>query len=239
MDGSFVAGLLVWYAVFLFSSTLHEACHAVAAARGGDYTAYNAGQATLNPLPHIKREKLGMVVVPLVTFFLNHGTWMIGWASAPYNPYWAARYPKKSFIMSLAGPLSHILPVTVAWLGLFIGFRTGYFTPFLGYGQLAVAADGSAAAGALAMFLGVLLQLNIILLIFNLLPIPPMDGSEVWNLFIKTEEGRLRWRMTLKSYSLAGLMLAWFVFPRVFWPIWQFVVLNLYRLGTGIPYGLQ
>lgn len=114
MDASVLVSLVIWYAVFLFSTSLHEAAHALAAAYGGDNTAYGAGQATLNPLPHIRRERVGMVVVPLVSFFFNlyrYGTpWMFGWASAPFNPYWAARYPKRSFVMSLSGPLSHLIP---------------------------------------------------------------------------------------------------------------------------------
>ena len=76
----------IWFVAFLFSLTCHEAAHAAAAYAGGDRTAYNSGQLTLNPMPHIQREPLGMIFIPLFSY-LAQG-WMIGWASAPYDPTW-------------------------------------------------------------------------------------------------------------------------------------------------------
>src|SRR5688572_25160812 len=108
-----------WFVVFLFSTTLHEASHAFAAQRLGDVTAYGGGQVTLNPLPHIRREPLGMVVVPLLSFFLSG--WMFGWASAPYDPIWAQRSPKRAALMALAGPLSNLLLVLIAGTVLRVG----------------------------------------------------------------------------------------------------------------------
>ena len=66
----------VWYLVFLFSTTCHEAAHALAAKWGGDLTAFEGGQVTLNPIPHIRRSPFGMVIVPIASFAL--GGWMIG-----------------------------------------------------------------------------------------------------------------------------------------------------------------
>jgi len=80
-----------WYLAFLFSTTLHEASHALVALKLGDDTAHRGGQVTLDPIPHIQREPVGMVVVPIVSYLL--GGWMIGWASAPYDPEWAGRNP--------------------------------------------------------------------------------------------------------------------------------------------------
>lgn len=73
----------VFYGVFLLSTTLHEAAHAWAAMRGGDRTAYDGGQVTLNPLPHIRREPIGMVVLPIVSVLISG--WPLGFASAPYS----------------------------------------------------------------------------------------------------------------------------------------------------------
>ena len=73
----------------------------VAAYRGGDPTAYHGGQVSLSPVPHIRREPIGMLVVPLLTA-LSQG-WAIGWASTPYDPRWAARYPKREALMAAAG----------------------------------------------------------------------------------------------------------------------------------------
>ena len=83
---------LGWYAVFLIAITCHEAAHAWAAKLLGDPTAYYAGQVTLNPGPHIEREPIGTIIVPVLSYVLNG--WMIGWASAPYDPFWAAQYPR-------------------------------------------------------------------------------------------------------------------------------------------------
>lgn len=91
----------IWYIVFLFSTTCHEAAHALAAKIGGDLTAFEGGQVTLNPIPHIRRSPFGMVVVPIISFLF--GGWMIGWASAPYDPAWQRRYPRRSAWMALAG----------------------------------------------------------------------------------------------------------------------------------------
>ena len=230
MDSYMLTRLLVWYVVFLFSTTMHEAMHSFAAHRGGDNTAYLSGQATLNPIPHMERSKFGMIVVPLLTFFLNGGDWMIGWASAPFNPMWAARYPKRSFLMSLAGPLSHVLPVLVSFTAMYIGLRTGFFGHMdheLRMFPISEGAGGQLSWG-LALFLNVVFQLNIILLIFNLMPIPPMDGSEVWYLFMKREEDRLRWRYTAASYSFVGLIVAWKLFPEIFGPLFTYLIRMLY-----------
>ena len=87
---------LIWFIVFLFSTTFHEAGHALVARWGGDPTA--SGQITLNPLPHIEREKFGMVVVPILSYLLSGG--MMGWASAPYDAFWAAQHPRRAALMS-------------------------------------------------------------------------------------------------------------------------------------------
>jgi len=75
---------LMWYAVFLFSTVCHEAAHAWSASKLGDDTAKQGGQVSLNPVPHIRREPFGMVLVPLLSWFM--GGWLIGWASAPITP---------------------------------------------------------------------------------------------------------------------------------------------------------
>src|SRR2546427_11889757 len=92
---------LLWFAAFLFSTTVHEAAHALAALRGGDPTAYLGGQVSLSPVPHIRPEPLGMLVVPLLMTAL-YG-WAVGWASTPYDPLWAARPPRPAPAMAAAG----------------------------------------------------------------------------------------------------------------------------------------
>ena len=88
--------LPLWYVVFLLSLTCHEAAHALAARLGGDDTAYLGGQVSLNPVPHVRREPMGAVVVPFLTFLYTSGGWMMGWASAPYDPSWEDRHPRRA-----------------------------------------------------------------------------------------------------------------------------------------------
>src|SRR5512141_1812665 len=123
---SLVTGLL-WFLAFLFSTTVHEAMHAFVAFRGGDATAYHGGQVSLSPIPHIRREPIGMLVVPLLTA-LTQG-WAIGWASTPYNPAWAAAYPRRAALMAASGPLGNLLVAGTALVALRVGLSIGSFAP--------------------------------------------------------------------------------------------------------------
>ncbi len=235
MNSTLITGFIVWYLVFLFSTTLHEAMHAFVSSLGGDHTARLGGQATLNPVPHVRRSPFGMAVAPVLTFALSGGNYLLGWASAPYNIHWAARYPKKAFWMALAGPLSHLPLLLLSFGAMYLGLRTGYFVP--GFGEAAMLYPTAPArpdnlAWALSALCNVAFRLNLILLIFNILPIPPLDGSDVWYLFMKLEETRLRFRHHMPQYAMAGLMLAWYVFPMVEAPAEIFLVVNLL---WGIP----
>src|SRR5918993_2870272 len=115
----------IWFTAFLFSTTVHEAMHALAAWRLGDATAYNGGQVSLSPVPHVTREPIGMLVLPLLTS-LTQG-WAIGWASCPYDPQWAERYPKRAAAMAAAGPIGNFLIALAALLALRSGLVMGLF----------------------------------------------------------------------------------------------------------------
>src|SRR5262249_32175412 len=119
-----VQGLL-YYIVFLFSTTLHEAAHAWAAKRGGDLTAYHGGQVSLDPTPHIRREPFGMLFLPLLST-LPSG-WPFGFASAPYDPEWAMRYPRRAAWMAVAGPAANLALVIAAILAIRVGVVAGVF----------------------------------------------------------------------------------------------------------------
>jgi Zn-dependent protease len=235
MSDSTLVNLLVWYIVFLFSTSLHEAAHAWVAARGGDFTAYAAGQVSLNPIPHVRREKFGMIVMPLFSFFLNGGSWMWGWASAPFNPAWAARYPKRALAMALIGPLSHLFPILAAWTVMLIGLATGFFGFPERPGMFPVdMGNGGSLSWAIASLCNIVYQLNSVLLVFNLMPLPPMDGSELWIAFAAREEERLRRRLLLASYSFPGMILAWYLFPRFYTPVLSLATGVLYMLSGAI-----
>ena len=116
---------LMWFVVFLFSTTVHEAMHAWVAYRGGDPTAYHGGQVSLSPIPHIRREPVGMLLVPLVTA-MTQG-WAMGWASAPYDPYWAARHPRRAALMAAAGPAGNFAIAILALIIMKVGLMSGWF----------------------------------------------------------------------------------------------------------------
>lgn len=214
-----LALLPLWYIAFLLSLTCHEAAHALAAKWGGDPTAYHAGQVTLNPMPHIQREMFGTIAVPLVTFLLNG--WMLGWGSAPYDPYWEQRYPRKAAWMALAGPLANFALVLIATVIIQIGLATGAFhLPEGGIG-FAELVSGTGLADGFARFASLLFSLNLLLGCFNLLPVAPLDGHSVLGLILP-EETHLRWLAFIRDPmpSMIGLVAAWQFFGYLFHPIW-------------------
>jgi Zn-dependent protease len=227
---------LVYYVVFLFSTTLHEAAHAWAALRGGDPTAYHGGQVSLNPLPHVRREPIGMLVLPLVTVFASG--WPLGFASAPYDPAWAERHPRRAGAMALAGPLANLALVVAAGVGLRIGLAAGRFTApeAVGFGSLVAAVTPDGIWSPLARLLSVFFSLNLLLGVFNLVPAPPLDGSGVVTLAMSDAAGRRyqEWLFRNRAIAWIGILVAWRYFDLLFHPLWLFAV-NL--LHTTARYG--
>ncbi len=229
-----LASLVVWYVVFLFSTTFHEFAHAIVAYWGGDKTAHEGGQVSLDPMPHIRRSPFGLVLAPLVTFPLFG--WMIGWASAPYDPRWAAAHPKRYAVMSLAGPAANLVLALVAFTAIKILVGTGaleYARPTRSNLVQAPGEEGyRSAMGALAMGLSVMLNLNIILCLFNLLPLPPLDGASVLEGFWPRQAGTFFARMrATPAFGFLGLVIAWQVFPYVVGPALYLVYTALYGRG--------
>lgn len=210
--------LPMWYVAFLLSLTCHEGAHALAAKLGGDPTAFHAGQLTLNPIPHIKREPTGTIIFPLITYFFSG--WMMGWASAPFDPKWQRRYPRRAAAMAMAGPAANFTLAILAAVAMRIGLATHVFSPgALGFTQLIGAPQDGVAEG-IATFLSILFSLNILLGTFNLIPLPPMDGASVITAILPQ---RLALRYLELSYNrmfaLVGLVVAWRLFDPLFWPL--------------------
>jgi Zn-dependent protease len=217
MDPTVIALGAVWYIAFLFSTTCHEASHALAAKIGGDPTAFEGGQVTLNPIPHIMRSPFGMVLVPILSYAL--GGWMIGWASAPYDPAWQRRHPHRAAGMALAGPAANFAIMFLAVIAIRSGVAMGYFaapTSVSGYAQMTVPASGGAPTFA-SSSLSILFILNLLLGTFNLLPVPPLDGSSVIMLLMP-EALALRYLDFVQggNYMFIGLLIAWKAYDYVF-----------------------
>jgi Zn-dependent protease len=203
----------IWYVAFLFSTTCHEASHALVAKWGGDETAALNGQVSLNPVPHIMREPFGMVLVPILAFLLNHS--VIGWASAPYDPRWERRHPHRAAWMALAGPTANFTLMLIAAAGLRLGLQYGWFR---------------GPSGIIGTVLMVFFQLNLLLGTFNLLPVPPLDGS-AGIMLLMSETRALRYLDWLRgnSFALAGLVLAMVVFWKFYGYVQTFAVNLLFR----------
>ena len=197
----------IWYIAFLFSTTCHEAAHALVAKIGGDTTAASGGQVTLNPVPHIQREPWGMVVIPLISFVLSKGQSMFGWASAPYDPHWERRHPHRAALMALAGPATNYLLMFLA----VIGFRLGTAMHWIGSDPTTGRRDFP------SVVLLVFFTLNLLLGTFNLLPAPPLDGSSVIMLFMSENRAQkyLDW-LRGNNFALLGLILAWVAFRQLY-----------------------
>jgi Zn-dependent protease len=219
---------LAWYVVFVLSLSFHEAAHAFAAMKLGDRTAYYAGQVSLHPFAHMRREPIGMILLPIISYVLNG--WMIGWASAPYDPAWANRYPKREILMALAGPAANLILVIIGIAIIWTGTLTGHFSPpdTITFSHIADV-EGPGWANSIAVMTSILFTLNLVLFVFNLLPIPPLDGSCLVPLLLNSENAyRYKAFISQPSAAIIGLVIAWQCFGYIFTPIHLLAINILY-----------
>jgi Zn-dependent protease len=231
MSPEFLILGVIWYIVFLFSTTCHEGAHALAAKWGGDATAALAGQVSLNPLPHIRRELMGTVVVPILTYLMFH--WMMGWASAPYDPNWQRRHPRRAAWMALAGPAANFTLMFAAGIGIRVATAIGYFHMPASAGMSHVTQASAPGVGEfLATLLSIVFVLNLVLGTFNLLPIPPLDGGTGIGVLM-SDGAAVRfydWSRT-QGFSLLFLIVAWYAYDKVFGYVFT-LALNLLYPGS-------
>ncbi|MGH7680255.1 MAG: site-2 protease family protein [Gemmatimonadaceae bacterium] len=225
------------YAVFLLSTTFHEAAHAWAALRGGDLTAFRGGQVTLDPRPHIRRAPIGMVVLPIISVLISG--WPLGFASAPYDPQWAMKHPNRAGWMALAGPGANLILVLLSAALINAGVAAGVFMApeTIHFSDVTAAAEGVAGWwGGVAALLGAVFALNLLLFIFNLIPVPPLDGSAALVLLLPPHlVPRYQQMITFNvSLSWIGIFLAWQLFDPLFKP---FFTLALKLLYPDLSYG--
>ncbi len=143
--------------IILFSAIIHEYMHGWMADRLGDHTAKDAGRLTINPIAHI--DLMGSIVIPALIYFGTAGSFIFGYAKPiPFNPYNLRDQKYGGAKVAIAGPLANFA-MAIAF-GLILRFAP-------------------IANSVLAMLLASVVQINLILMVFNLLPIPPLDGSKV------------------------------------------------------------
>jgi Zn-dependent protease len=146
----------------LFAITLHEAAHGYVARYFGDMTADKAGRITLNPLRHI--DPVGTVLLPLAMLWATSGAFVFGWAKPVPVNFAALRRPKQDMLwVAIAGPASN-LAMALGWALLYkmgLMFPENYFSdPLLGMSMIGI-------------------NINVVLMVLNLLPLPPLDGGRV------------------------------------------------------------
>lgn len=201
---------LFLYLIIVISAVFHEYAHGFAAYRLGDSTAKNEGRLTLNPLVHL--DPIGTVILPL--FLLLTSGMFIGWARpVPYNPYNLRDKKYGSLKVAIAGPLTNFLIALI--LGLLLRFFGGY-----------VSASG-VIPPIFPEFLGLIVYINIFLALFNLIPLPPLDGSKVFaDLFPR------QWRYFMQL-EIWGVFLAIFIALFFLSPLAQFI----FQLIVGGKFG--
>jgi Zn-dependent protease len=227
---------IAFYAVFVFSVTVQEAAHALAAKIGGDLTAYHGGQVSIDPIPHMKREPFGMVILPILSVALSG--WPIGYASAPYNPIWAQRYPNRAAWMALAGPAANLVLAIVAGVLVRFGMIAGLFEApgSVHFKQITVAVgDPTGLASGLALLVSIFFSMNLLLFLLNMIPVPPLDGSGALPLilpgsWVPAYRGLIHQPMV----GLVGIIIVWNLIGEIFFPCLFFAIELLY---PGIQYG--
>jgi len=189
------AFVIISLPVFLFSIVVHESAHGLAALANGDRTAKDSGRITLNPVPHI--DLFGSIIVPLI-FLLGQGfkpTVLIGWAKpVPVNPFNFRNGTRSEMEVSLSGPLSN--------LGLALAFAlvSRLLPPWeSGNGLLAV---------RYMLIYG--MHINCLLAVFNLIPVPPLDGSHVLAALLP-EDAAIQYRK-ISSYGM-WILIGVLMFP--------------------------
>ena len=227
---------IAFYGVFVFAVTVHEASHALAAKLGGDLTAYNGGQVSLDPTPHMKREPFGMVILPILSVGLMG--WPLGYASAPYDPRWAVRYPKRAAWMALAGPAANLALAIIAAMLVRIGLMVGVFEApqSIHFSQITAAVGNpSGLMGGGVFILSIFFSLNLLLFVLNMIPLPPLDGSGALPLILPDEWlDSYRALIHQPMVGLIGIVIVWNLLGEVFSPFLLFMIGLLY---PGIQYG--
>lgn len=205
--------------ILIFSVVIHEVSHGFVANALGDPTARLAGRLTLNPIKHL--DMMGSIIIPALLIITNSG-FIFGWAKpVPYNPYNLRRGGKwAEAIVAGAGPAVNL---TIALIfGLFI--RLGIIYGF--------------ATSSFIQIASIIVFVNILLGIFNLIPIPPLDGSKVFTdlLPYRVAESYRRFQDVMMQYGFVAMFGFIFLFIFVLGPVFSRLVSFIFLLITGVHF---
>lgn len=200
-----ITALLI-VAIVILSVVVHEVAHGYAALWLGDSTAHYAGRLSLNPIKHM--DFLGSFVIPLLLSFSGV---IFGWAKpVPYNPYNLKNRRWGEMVVAIAGPISNFLLALI--FAMFIRLVAG----------------DAAGMTSLVYVAAMIVQVNLVLAIFNLIPVPPLDGSKILFSILPNQYGQLR--ATLERFGFLFVLIFVFFLWQIFLPI----VDTVFRLLTGI-----
>ena len=217
--------LIIWFIVLLFSLSFHEAAHAWTSEKFGDDTGRLQGRITLNPIAHI--DLFGTVLFPI--FSALSGIPLLGWAKpVQTNPLRWRDKTRANICVSAAGPISNFVLAAVAFVVIKSLIVAGAVTLRGGYYTLVQPFPGAASFMApLSVFLSVMLLLNIGLGVFNLIPVPPLDGSHVLEELLPRSMAEAYDQIRPYGFLLLYGLMFLGVFSAIFIPVYQFVLVML------------
>ncbi|HEY0309209.1 MAG TPA: site-2 protease family protein [Acidobacteriaceae bacterium] len=197
------------FVVLIFAFSIHEAAHAWTAARLGDPTAMMLGRVTLNPIKHI--DPFGSILLPILGII--QGGWILGWAKpCPITPRNFRNYKRDDILVSMAGPAVNLLMAIVAVVILLVVKHVsvqGNVAVNMVAQQIMLTPDqGQSLIFPLVLLLYVVILVNLSLFTFNLIPVPPLDGSHVLRHFLPYNAVQVFDRI-----GMYGLIVIFFVLP--------------------------
>ena len=225
MENIDFGNLIIWFIVLLFSLSFHEAAHAWTSERFGDSTGRYQGRITLNPIAHI--DPFGTILFPIVSAL--SGIPLLGWAKpVQTNPLMWRDKTKANICVSAAGPVSNFILAAVAFIVIkslltldVVRLRGGYYT------LIQPQPDQAAFLAPLSVFLSVMLLLNIGLGVFNLIPVPPLDGSHVLEELLPASMSEAYAQIQPYGFLLLYGLMFLGVFGAIFRPLYDLVLMLL------------
>jgi Zn-dependent protease len=210
--------------VLILAFSVHECAHAWTANRLGDPTAMMLGRVTLNPLKHL--DPIGSVVFPLIS--LVYGGFLIGWAKpTPVTGRNFKNYRRDDILVTLAGPASNLLSASIALILLILikhllpnGVVSIATAVAIAQHVPGVATEGLPALFPIALFLYLVIFINLLIFVFNLIPLPPLDGSHILRHFLPYKIAQLYDRMGMFALLLLFLLGGKFI-SALFYPIYN------------------
>jgi Zn-dependent protease len=217
--------LIIWFIVLLFSLSFHEAAHAWTSEKFGDDTGRIQGRITLNPIAHI--DVFGTILFPIISAL--SGIPLLGWAKpVQTNPNLWRDKTRANICVSAAGPISNFILATVAFIVIKVLLTTGVLYLRGGYYTLVQPLNEQAGFVApLSVLLSVMLLLNIGLGVFNLIPVPPLDGSHVLEELLPASMAEAYRQVQPYGFMLLYGLMFLGVFGAIFVPIYNFVIMML------------